>query len=70
MNLTNMDQDSKQQLEDEFAKEKEICAGANASKYHKDRFAELGKKLGVASKDTPKEKPATVDDSKNESKEE
>jgi hypothetical protein len=61
-----MDQDSKQQLEAEFAKEKEICASANASDYHKKRFAELGKKLGVESKNATTEESEDTDSDKKE----
>lgn len=42
-----MDQDTLDNLKQEFAKEKEICMGANASEYHHKRFAEIAKKLGV-----------------------
>ena len=58
-----MDQDKLDALKAEFAKEREICSGANASEYHKKKFADLGKQLGIETKkaDEPKAKKQTVE---------
>lgn len=34
----------------ECDKEREVCAGANASKYHKDRYAKLQKEIAELTK--------------------
>jgi diphthamide synthase (EF-2-diphthine--ammonia ligase) len=41
------------ELETQYRLERDICAGANASDYHKKRFAELSKEMGIANS-TPK----------------
>ena len=64
-----MDQDEKNALQVEYNKEREICAGANASEYHQKKFDELKKQLKITDgdgkvekpKEAPKEKPATVE---------
>jgi diphthamide synthase (EF-2-diphthine--ammonia ligase) len=38
----------RKELESQYRLERDICAGANASEYHKKRFAELSKELGKA----------------------
>ena len=48
----------------ECAKLRDICAGANASKYHKDTYAKLQKKVAeLTKKSAPKEGIAKVTES-------
>ena len=50
------DEDALAKLKDEFNKEREICAGANASDYHKKRFADLADQLGRSQPEKAPEK--------------
>jgi diphthamide synthase (EF-2-diphthine--ammonia ligase) len=43
----------RKELEAQYRLERDINAGANASNYHKKRFAELSKEMGIANS-TPK----------------
>jgi hypothetical protein len=52
-----MEQDELNNLKAEYAKEREICSGANASELHKKRFAELKKELKITDGDGITEKP-------------
>jgi hypothetical protein len=48
-------------LKAELAKEKAICDGANPSKYHKERFAELKKQVAdLEKKPQPKKEETTT----------